>query len=561
MARTAVAVAVAFAIAPACTGAIGENDGRDPGAPATDGRGGVDEPGGTSTSAVCRDQVDPGRSPMRRLTRAEFDNTVRELLGETRDLGRAFAPEEESLGFRNNADALQLSPLLAEQIMEAAEKIATAAVARLPSFAPACDVAKDGEDTCARRFVEGWGKRAWRRAITPEETTELLGIFVAGKSGGKYEDGIALVIQRMIQSPFFLYRVEEGDPSTARDGVVRLTGLETATRLSYMIWESPPDAALLADADSGALATAEGVAAAARRMLGDPRAKKAIADFHEQWLELEHLENVTKDATTYPGFDAATKKSLHGETATFLDEVFWKSGKFEDLFTAPFTFMDAKVAAIYGVPAPSGSGFVKVAVDPSKRAGILTQPAVLALHAKPNQSSPVHRGKFVRERILCQQIAPPPNDLVVQAPDPDPKAPTRQRFAEHSANPVCASCHRLMDPIGFGFEHFDGVGRWRDLDGTFTVDASGEVFGSVDADGKFSGATELGAKLAKSEQVRSCVVTQWFRFAYGRGEITADACTMKALNEAFAKSGGDMRELLVALTQTPAFRFRKLPTP
>jgi hypothetical protein len=198
-----------------------------------------------------------------------------------------------------------------------------------------------------------------------------------------------------------------------------------------------------------------------------------------------------------------------------------------------------------------------VTLAPERRGGILRLGAVLAAHAKPNQSSPVHRGKFVRERLLCQPLPPPPAGLAITAPDVDPHATTREAFAEHAADPVCATCHDLMDPIGFGFERYDGIGRHRDTDHGLPIDATGDLADTSDANGPFDGLPELAAKLAASEDVRRCVVTQWFRFGHGRPESEEDRCTLQRLQTVFAASGYRVRDLLVALTQTDAFRYRR----
>jgi hypothetical protein len=519
---------VGLLLAGGCTGMIGDDSGRvnDP----------DHQPTNTTESAQCTDAVQPGRSPIRRLTRIEMDNAFRDLLGDTSKAAHAFVPEEESLGFDNNADALGMSNLLAEQVMEAAEKLASTAA---PKVAPCAG----DQATCARDFIKKWGKRAWRRPLTDDEVSALLALYEKGKVDGTYNDGIALVIQRMIQSPYFIYRFETGDVATLKDGVVQLTPYEQATRLSFFLWNTTPDEALMQKAEEGKLATAEGIAAIAREMLKDPRAKESVANFHAQWLELGKLESVAKDPVMFPDFNAAMRTAMRAETEAFVDHVFWQNGSFDEFLTAPYTFVDGE----------------KTTLD--HRSGILTMPSILTLQAKSNQSSPVHRGKFVRERLLCMQLPPPPNDIVIKPPDLDPNLSTRQRFSEHSTNPACSGCHKLMDPIGFGFENFDAIGRWRDKDGKFDVDANGEVFASNDADGKFVGVSDLGEKLAKSQQVKACIVTQWFRYAYGRGEAEADTCALKRLNESFAKAGYDLRELMVALTQSDAFRFRKAGAP
>jgi len=219
--------------------------------------------------------------------------------------------------------------------------------------------------------------------------------------------------------------------------------------------------------------------------------------------------------------------------------------------------MNADLAAFYGITGPTSAKFEKVDLDPAERSGFLTHASLLALNAKTNQSSPVHRGKFVREMLLCQMMPNPPNDKEIVPPEIDPKATTRQKFDQHSADPYCASCHHLMDPIGFGFEHYDGIGSWRDKDHGFPVDSKGELTGTEDVDGTFDGVPELAKKLAESQEVRQCIATQWFRFGYGRKEADEDACSLQKVDEAFAAAGYDIKELIVALTQTDAFMYRK----
>jgi hypothetical protein len=280
-----------------------------------------------------------------------------------------------------------------------------------------------------------------------------------------------------------------------------------------------------------------------------------VASFHDQLFDLATLDTLSKAA---PEYTDAIRNDMKTETRLFVDDVFWNDGRFDTLFTAPWTYVSRPLANFYGIQGAPASGFTKVAVDPTQRAGVLTQGSFLAIHSRPDQSSPIHRGKFVREKLLCQAIPPPPNNVQINAPAVDPNTSTRQRFEQHEKDPVCAGCHHLMDPIGFGFEHFDPEGRWRDVDGKTPVDASGQILDSYDVNGKFDGALELEDRLRRSGQVRDCVVTQWFRFGYGRTETTLDQCTLAALGTAFAKARYDLRELLVALTQTPAFRYRRV---
>jgi len=237
-----------------------------------------------------------------------------------------------------------------------------------------------------------------------------------------------------------------------------------------------------------------------------------------------------------------------------------EGGTAVDLLTAPHTFISPELAAIYGVATPAMPGFTRVELDPAQRAGFLTHAGLLASLAKADQTDPVHRGKFVRERLLCETVPPPPPDANITPPVITPGSTTRERFAQHESVAVCAQCHKLMDPIGLGFEHFDALGQWRDLDAGFAVDASGEILGS-DVAGPFDGATELAAKLAQSRQVMNCMAQTWFRFALGRSVSDGDAAGIAALGERFANSGFNMAELLIQVTQSRAFGFQRVPDP
>jgi len=544
MMRNLAIAAFAFAAA-ACTGAIGEEDGSPIGAP-----GG---PGSATTEAACTGVVTPGASTTRRLTRIEYDNTIRDLFGIDPRLGAAFPPDQTVLGFDNNVSGLTVTPVLAEQYMMAAEKIATAALPKVKAMA-GCDPSTG--DACVKQLVEKLARRAFRRPPTDEQIASLMAAFAARKDP-TFDSGVESIIQLVVQSPYFLYRVELDSAPTADPSVLALDHHEVASRLSYFLWNSMPDDALFAAADTGKLGTNEEIAEQARRMLKDPRAKAAVANFHRQWFELDALEEVPKDPKVYPEFTDALRGDLAGSTAAFLDHVFWRDGDLKTLFTAPYTFANANVAKTYGLTAPSGSGFMQVPTDPTKQIGILLQPSVLSLHAIAYESSPIYRGKFVREKLLCHDLPPPPEGLVVVPPEVDPTKSTRERYTQHSADPACKGCHQMMDPIGFGFEHYDGMGRYREKEGTHAIDARGELL-ATDVDGTYNGAIELANRLAKSEQVASCVITHWFRFAYGRGETDADRCSLQAVKKQFASAKYDMRELIVALTQTDAFRYRKV---
>jgi hypothetical protein len=374
-----------------------------------------------------------------------------------------------------------------------------------------------------------------------------------------YPSAIRLVIQTALQSSRFIYRLEFGMPDPAAAGVVKLDDYEMASRLSYLLWGSTPDQPLMDAADAGELATPEQVSAQAKRMLADPKARGVIENFHTQWLGLTRLETLDKDTTAYPTFTPALKTTWQKETLAFVDDVLLDGpGDLGTLLSAPYTMMDADTAAFYGISGgPTGASFQHVDLDPKQRAGILTQPSILALNAHVDQTSPVHRGKFVRERLLCEPISPPPPNVKAVPPPVDPNATTRERFSQHSNDPSCSTCHKLMDPIGFGFESYDAIGQFRTKEAGKAIDASGEVFGSKDANGKFNGAVELADRLASSEEVRACVVTQWFNYGHGRTTTNEDSCTIQQLRTTFASANYDVKALLIGLTQTDAFLYRK----
>jgi hypothetical protein len=491
------------------------------------------------------------------MTRVEYNNTVRDLLGDTTEPAASFAVEEEALGFNNNAANLVTSAALAERYMLAAEGIAERALLTPEKLLP-CDPLVTGNESCGQQFIANFGKRAFRRPLTADETAMLGAQFSAGLAADGFKEGIARVIQTGLQAPQFLYRVELGTPAAAGESVVRLSGWETASRLSYLLWGSMPDEELFQAAETGALASAEQVAAQAGRMLADPKARAAVENFHQQWLDYDRIKSVGKDSTAFPEWSAEIGGLMREETRAYLDHVvFDGAGDLRTLLTSSTGFMNAKLAQFYGVTGPAGGAFEKVTLDPAQRSGVLTLGTLLTINAHSNQTSPVHRGLLVRQTILCGTIPPPPPDVIIKAPEPDPNSTARQRFAEHSENPACGGCHSLMDSIGFGFENYDAMGRFRSHENGQLVDASGELT-NTDVDGGFVGVAELASKLAGSRDAQACYAKQWFRFAYGRGEGAADACTLASLEQRFTEAGGNIKELLVALTQTDAFLFKTI---
>jgi hypothetical protein len=531
----------------ACVGTIGDGA---PGAQAVDGGAGAADGQAASCAAIS-----PGAAPLRRLTQSEYNNTVRDLLGDTTQPASAFPPDQKVGDFSNTAVALTVSPLLAQSYETAAEQLATAAVGNLASFST-CDPATAGEDACATQFIQAFGPRAFRRPLAQDEQAALLALYQTNRSGADYKNGIQSVVEAILQSAPFLYRPEFGVSGGADAGVVPLTSYEMASRLSYFIWGSMPDAPLFAAAAADDLRDPAKIAAQASRLLADPRAQPAVSQFFGEWLGVDSIANSPKDPKTYPEYTAAVRTAMQEETLAFADWVMWKSdARLATLLTAPVSFMNQALAQVYGISGVAGTALVQVQLDPTQRAGILTQGAVMATLAKADRSSPVLRGKFVRQQLLCQTISPPPQNIVITPPSVMPGVSTRELFSMHATVEPCKSCHSLMDPVGFGFEHYDGIGRWRSVDQGQPVDASGSLTAS-DVNGTFNGAVDLAQKLAQSREVSDCMSVEWFRYAMGRGESTDDACTLQSLKQGFAANHANIRDLLVAITQTDTFRYR-----
>jgi hypothetical protein len=490
------------------------------------------------------------------LTRVEYARTVDDLFGPGVLDASSLPPGERALGFDNNADVISTSDLLVDAYEDLAERAGDVVAANLSQYVPCAMAAQDS--ACAAQFVADFGQRAWRRPLDGSEQAALLSVFSDGNAAVGFGEGISRVTAVLLASPQFLYRLEFGaGAATDLAGAVVLSPYELATRLSYLMWGSMPDGALLDAAAGGRLVTPSDLEREARRMLGDARAHDIVTTFHAQWIGLDKLDGIDKDPIVYPLYTPALGDLFAQETNRFVDEVVWnREGTLKALLTAPYTFGDATLATFYGAAPPAGGGFGLLAPAQAQRAGFLTQGAFLSVYGKANQSDPVHRGRFVRERMLCTTPPPPPQNVIIRPPDLDPRLTTRQRFDEHTSSAQCSGCHLLLDPIGFGFEHYDGMGRWRDMEGGQPVDGSGSLTGT-DVDGDFDGAVALGAKLAQSTDVQLCYATQWFRFGYGRGETDADACSLHDLATSFVASQGNVRELLIALTQTEAFRYRR----
>lgn len=498
-----------------------------------------------------------GPTPLRRLTHVEYDNSVAALLGDTTRPARQFAADTEVGLFDNTAEAQTVPVLLADQYLTAAEALARAVDVKTLLR---CDPAAAMGSTCVRNFVTAFGRRAYRRPLEAPEVERYIALYTKIATASDAPTGVRAIVAAVLTAPSFLFRPEFGAAASTLPGAKRTGPFELAARLASLLWASIPDDTLLDAAQSGQLTTADQVTVQARRMLADPKAVPALRAFYGQWLGLRLLDAATKDPIAYPQWNETLRGAMREETEHFIDYVLWQDdAKLSTLLTASYSLLNGTLAELYGVrPTGAADTFTRTALDPTQRSGVLTQASLLSAFASPASSSPIKRGKLVRVRMLCQDLPEPPANI---PPPPEPKQgeSTRERFAMHTNNPACSGCHNLIDGLGFGLEHYDGVGTYRTMDQGVAVDASGEINTTADIDGAYSGGPELARLLASSQQVIDCIPKQWLRYALARLEVKDDACSLEALQQAFTKSDGDLRELMIALTRTDAFLNYRAP--
>jgi hypothetical protein len=548
----AVALAVVLAHAAACTGWLGGADQDPPGASpgASPGAGANGAPGSAITPA--NPSVVAAPAHIRRLSVTEIKNSMRDVFAvDDSDFPVASFPVEGMPGrFDNQFASLSLSSAFVDALQNAAEWAASKAAARLGSLL-ACGANPTDETGCAESFVDVYGARVYRRPLADAERATLLDVYTTTRKAEEFPTSIATVIEAMLQSPSFVFRTELGGASAK---TVPLTAYETASALSYFLWQSMPDQTLTDAAKSGQLATKGGVRAQAERMLADARATDAAHSMFVQWLGMIGLVQVGK---MDPSWDSNLAASMQSEVFTFIDKAVWGQNGYKSLFTSAATYIDANLAAVYGVQPPAAAGLSPVTLDAQTHAGFLTMPGFIAIHTPGQNRSPVQLGKFVRESLFCQAMPPPPPGV---PPVPtDPNLDEKKRFDMHDHDPACQGCHSLMDPIGYGWSQYDVIGRLSPNDHGVTEDGAGNIT-ATDVDGAFTGPVALGAKLVSSKEVEDCFAKTVMIWALGRAadpgaEGSSDAQALTAAR-ASGFPDGDMKALFASLVTTDAFLFR-----
>ncbi|MCU0248201.1 MAG: DUF1592 domain-containing protein [Bryobacter sp.] len=405
---------------------------------------------------------------------------------------------------------------------------------------------------CARRIIGGFARRAFRRPVTAQEVDRLLRFYEQARAEGQSHDhGIQLAVTAVLVSPHFLFRVEKDPPAGAARAV---SDVELATRLSYFLWSSTPDEELLSLAERSQLRPR--LNAQIRRMLADPRARALPSNFAGQWLQVRNLDSVKPDPDRFPQFDDELRAAMRQETELYFEAILRESRPLLEFLDSDYTFLNERLARHYGVPNVAGEQFRRVTLADRRRGGVLTHASVLTVSSYPNRTSPVIRGKWVLENLLnTPPPPPPPNVPSLDEASIGTKGSLRQQFEQHRANAICASCHNRMDALGFALENFDAIGRWRERDGNFPIDASG----TLPSGQSFNGPAELKAVL-KSEEAqafRLALADRMLTFALGRGLERSDRLTLKDIAARVERRGDTLTALVEEIVNSLPFQKRR----
>jgi hypothetical protein len=538
---------------------------------------------GTCANGVCTSK--PGGTPLlppsvRRMTNAEYDASVQALLGTTQTPSTNFPPDSRQIGGYTLNDAQRIDPVLAKALDDAAQALVTEARGnnKLATLAP-CSNATTGGEACAKTFINSFGAKAFRRAVAADELTDLVTLYHAGAdSPGTYNEGIDLVTRGILQSVGFMYVTALG--GTATSGMVKLTSDELASNLSFLVAGSPPDQTLIDMGTAGGLATADGREQQVRRLLTTQGGRDRMVRVVREWLGVDQIAATAKDATVYSNFTTAARTSMDTESKKFIDEVVQRStGTVGELLSANWSIVDSTLAPLYGVTS-AGTGHTMT----PKRLGILNQAAFLSVFAHAQETAPVLRGVAVMRRVACITMPDPTSlNIVVVPPMPDPSKSTRDRYAIHATDTACASCHNMIDEIGFSFELFDGMGQQRPagtMSGTLAdshLGANGMLTKTnttssttiapdtnfpADFTGTYADSNALATALGGSAQVRECVARQFFRSSSGRNDdsvTSAEQSFVDSWKQLPADSQGKFMEVLVAYVRSPLFDSRSAP--
>ncbi|MDB4678832.1 DUF1592 domain-containing protein [Rhodopirellula sp.] len=509
----------------------------------------------------CSSQTSPGRVTLRRLNKAEYDNTIRDLTGLDLKLAREFPSDDVGNGFDNIADVLSLPPVLLEKYLQAAQRIATAIwedeqVRKTVYPIESSSESVEDRVLAATQNVRSFAERAFRRPITDEEQQRLFAIMRSvWELDGSDAEIMKTVTAAILSNPNFLFRVEEDQPGDELTGIRQLNSYEIASRLSYFLWSSMPDERLFGLAAEDAFQNPEVIVGEARRMLADPKARALIDNFAGQWLQLRDVERLTPDPEMFPSFDQELRQSMRKETEEFFWRIVSEDRSVLEFLTADYTYVNERLAKHYGMNQVKGTEFQRVALNRGRR-GILTHASILSLTSNPTRTSPVKRGKWILENILDEPPPDPPSDVPELEEGGETLGSLREQMEQHRANPSCASCHKTMDALGFGLENFDAIGAFRDQIGEVKIDASGQLPGNRD----FEGAVELMQILTedKKQAFCQCMTEKLLIYALGRGLASYDRCAVKDAVDALGTHDYRFSALVASIVTSDPFTMREL---
>jgi hypothetical protein len=498
---------------------------------------------------------DPGVVSLRRLNAIQYNNTVRDLLATELRPADEFPADDLLYGFDNIGSALSISTLLMEKYERAAEALVTDLFARSDDESYArvvvCDFVSEGEP-CAQQILQQFARRAWRRPVTAAEVAPYAALLEESETA---EEGLRLALQGILLSSHFIFRIER-DPDPLDDTPHALSGPELASRLSYLLWNTMPDDALFAAAEQGELASEAGLDTQLDRLLSDAKVAAFVTDMSGLWLQARALQGQQRDEQVFPEWNSALRQAMRGETDSFLWELFRRDRPVAELLTADFVMLNEPLAALYGVTGVTGNLFQRVELPSNgQRRGLLTQATFLTVTSPPQRTSPVLRGKWVLEQLLCSAPPPPPPEVNPNLDSPDFEGLSlRERLELHQQQgSSCTACHAWMDPIGLGLENYDAIGAFRTEDEYGVIDASGELPGASPL--AFEGALELSALIVQDARFERCVAQQIA--TYGLGERPT-AQWLEAIVERSDDAGArSLKSILRALVHSGAFRTRR----
>jgi hypothetical protein len=554
------------ALTSACSGDIGELPFDTGGNGGEGGTGAGNNTGGTGGDPIDNPQFAPAPGGIRRLLARQYVNSIRLVLGDAA-AAQAAPPTDATLSeFETLAAAEQSPPPTAIDAYEISARAVAEAVifdsATMAKIVPCVPLAEDDAE-CHKQVIESVGHQLWRRPLTADEVTPIVAIAQsAGLEYGNFIHGVEYSLVTLLQSPYFLYTVEVGEPDAEHPEWRKLTGPELATRMSLFLVDSTPDADLLAAAESGNLATDAQIKDAARDLLKRAEARTAIKTFYDVLFKLRDLPNSGKDAVVFPEFTPALGESMRQESLRFFEDViFDQNADYRTIFNANYTFMDANLAALYGVQAPAGGGFQKVNFPSGQmRKGFLGQASHLTRNSHAATSSPTRRGVFISNFLLCSEIPPPPPGVNTSFPPFDPNKPmTKKEYLieiHWKGADDCKGCHALMDPLGFAMESYDAIGRFRTEDENgLPIDPSGEMSDF----GAFADMEELSQLMYDEPRAMNCIVSNLFRQSMGHKETKGERPAVMAIQDAFEASGYKLQDAIVELVASPAFLYVDAP--